>query len=52
VSRLASLWQTVPAIAAMLLVLFGGRLLAGAVTFRQAMKVSSRDRQRKLSARR
>lgn len=50
--HLASLWQAVPALAALLLVLFGGRLLAGAATFHQAVKASSRDRQGKLSARR
>ena len=50
--HLASLWQAVPALAALLLVLFGGRLLAGAATFREAVRASSRDRQRKLFARR
>ena len=50
--HLASLWQAVPALAALLLVLFGGRLLAGAATFHQAVKASCRDRQGKLSARR
>jgi len=50
--HLGSLWQIVPAIAAMLLVLFGGRLLAAAATFRQGAKGSSRERQRNLSTRR
>ena len=42
--HLISLWQAVPALAAMLLVLFGGRLVAGA-TRRQAVRDSSKGRE-------
>ena len=46
--HLTSLWQAIPALAAMLLVLFGGRLLTGA-TRRQVVKASNKDREGKLS---
>ncbi len=46
--HLISLWQAVPALAAMLLVLFGGRLVAGA-TRRQAVRDSSKGREGKFS---
>ena len=46
--HLTSLWQVIPALGTMLLVLFGGRLLTGAAR-RQVVRAASKEREGNLS---